>query len=230
LQFGASAAVGVTEQLRLMVTQAFTERVVISTFRGCWATGVGQSSADKNWGFGIHAWVTVGATNVVRGTLINNYKQPSSAGQWLDSGEGTIGRVIPDIACDPIIIQPGDFLVVELGATYYEAGGVALDSLGTRDSGGSILPDIGAGDAGNAHSVWLEYESTDVISDTPTVPFEDGEISIPIAHIEVTLKDGNTKVFAEVDLNDRDDYYHGFKQANTRHRGAYSRRDPVDKA
>ena len=42
--------------------------------------------------------------------------------------------------------------------------------------------------------------------------FVDGEVSVPVAHITVTLKDGTAQPFAEVDLNDASDYYHGWKR------------------
>jgi hypothetical protein len=157
-QFGSGASIGDVDCFLFMVSAPVTAETLITTLRGIWAVGVGSSAADKDWGFAVHAWWTQGNTNTPRGTIIDNYRQASSAGQWLDNGSTTWGRVIPDIPCDTVRGQIGDRLIIELGVVYYEASGTYLRTIGTKDSGGSVLDDIAALDDGETHASWIEYD------------------------------------------------------------------------
>lgn len=64
------------------------------------------------------------------------------------------------------------------------------------------------GDAGTSPDIFGEILSFTTLGEQA---FIDGEVSHPLTWIHLQRRDGVTKTYAEVDLNDAPDYYHGYK-------------------
>lgn len=156
----------------MYITDAMTANKAIGgTFQLC-VPVQGTNLMVYNWS--LHIWATVGDTNVVRATLLNQFVQGSGVNQ----GPWRVGFFDPPIFYSlpsPVGLTTGsmfagDRIVVELGYTVYSGGpGGVLSVVGVRDSGGTIMPDGAAGapfvdDA----AVWFEF-SDDILLQPPNL-------------------------------------------------------------
>lgn len=71
---------------------------------------VSNAAMDAFWK--VHAWISVGDTNVVRGTLINNYEE-NTTNEWPVTSTA-IGLQAP-VALSSVAWQEGDRIILELG-------------------------------------------------------------------------------------------------------------------
>lgn len=132
----------------------FTSSFVIRTIHGILgSSGGGASAVDRSFGFTLHAWLTQGASDIMRGTpLIDNWVQADTDDPWA----GAVGRQIPTLECAQVVGQPGDILVVETGAFHYGIG-ASFSYAGAKDSSGNPLPDLTLGMPASAGAGWLEW-------------------------------------------------------------------------
>lgn len=72
----------------------------------------------------------------------------------------------------------------------------------------SVQPSVSGGDASD---ISITFGAGLITVDTTEPHFSDGVVSQPLTWIEFTDRDDNLSTFAEVDLNDRDVYYGGYK-------------------
>lgn len=120
---------------------------------------VGAATADMSWR--LHLWVTVGDTDVVRGTLINQYAE--AVGE-----EWTTTQIVRNLAAPQAMtslgIQDGDRLVAEVGVVAYNALSSALSAavnVGTlKVSDSSILPDAVDGQTSIDQAPFLSFSGS----------------------------------------------------------------------
>lgn len=81
---------------------------------GVWATEGGSPTTEAELYYAAHVWVTVGDTDVVRGTLVDNFAElATSLNPWPPDPKGR--DLILSAAVNALEIRDGDRLVVELG-------------------------------------------------------------------------------------------------------------------
>jgi hypothetical protein len=119
----------------------------------------GSSSADMAWR--VHLWVTVGDTDVSRGTLINQYEETTGE-EWTTTE--TVRELDSPQAMTPLAIQNGDRLVVEFGWIAYNSstsnfsGAMNAGTLKVSDS--SILPDAIVGQTSIDQASFIDFSAS----------------------------------------------------------------------
>lgn len=74
--------------------------------------GAAEGIADSDFFWHIHIYVTQGDTDLVRGTLLANYRE-SGSNEWPTGGTAIALQAPP--ALTPVVVTAGDRLVVEIG-------------------------------------------------------------------------------------------------------------------
>jgi hypothetical protein len=106
-----------------------------------------ENNAAFNGYLYIHAWVTVGDSDTVRGTLINNYLSASE----ISTSSTTCGKVVSGTFYEDVAAQSGDHIIFEIGVkanttnTSYYARLVYGGTGGLQTDGGD----------GNSLTSWL---------------------------------------------------------------------------
>lgn len=117
---------------------------------------------DMHWC--LHAWVASapGTGPLIRGTLINNYSEPTGTTNQL--GDAKARSLIAPVTITPLQCRAGDWVVFEIGSV--QLAGMTGDTNvgvtnGTKTLGGSIAPDYTPGDLSNypdsAGATWIEF-------------------------------------------------------------------------
>jgi hypothetical protein len=104
---------------------------------------VAESAAAADLYFHVHAYVTVGDTDVVRGTLLNDWVQAAGANEWAYGyGYQFYGRTLGGAqALTDVVCQAGDRIVLEVG--YVARNSVATSYSGSLVYGApSTVPDL----------------------------------------------------------------------------------------
>lgn len=80
---------------------------------------VNESAADADAYWAVHAYVSQGESNSVRGTLISNYTESLAGGatEWTTTATGTAFQSA--IAMSTVNAEHGDYIVLEIGAKLY---------------------------------------------------------------------------------------------------------------
>lgn len=78
-----------------------------------------ESNADMDAHWRMHLYVTVGDTDVVRGTLLNDYAETAGVNEWPTTDSGH--QLASPQAMNPVAALAGDRIVVELGAIVYNS-------------------------------------------------------------------------------------------------------------
>jgi hypothetical protein len=102
----------------------------------------------------VHVYVTVGDTDVVRGTLLADGVGPL---EW-PTAQAAVGETY---TLTGVAVQPGDHIVVELG---YRANNTVTTSFtGTVRYGGTAADLVAGGTNLNANSPWVEFTDTNSV-------------------------------------------------------------------
>jgi hypothetical protein len=121
-----------------------------------------ESNTAANMYKHVHVYVTVGSSDVVRGTLITDDIGPVEWSTTMTANEDTV--VVSDVA-----VQPGDRIVVEVG---YRAVNTSTTSYtGTIRYGGTATTDLVDNDTTNAtsRSPWVEFTDPNGVFFAPQV-------------------------------------------------------------
>jgi hypothetical protein len=178
--------------LHRFVTPPLAAQTISGTFDLCVAVyadeGADAPYPDIEARWHVHIWATVGDTNVVRGVLLDDFRD--SAGTTWDHDTYVFTDLSAPAALTPVAVQAGDHLVVEIGAVV----GVEADSLvalyyGTTTSGGVELADAGPDDYGmqTTRAPWFDFSATITEQAAPAAPDnEDSAYARAIATLPYT--------------------------------------------
>lgn len=113
--------------------------------------GVRESGVDANFHWHLHVYVTQGDSDVVRGTLVNNYREAAGVNEWPTTATGIdfddSGSPPNEVALSSLAVSAGDRLVVEIGYTARNTVTTSYTgylNYGT-ESGGLPAPDLAHG-------------------------------------------------------------------------------------
>lgn len=107
------------------------------------------SSHDSVYAF--HLYVTVGDTDVVRGTLISNYVE-TLTDEWTTANAGQ--AIAAPITVNPVVVTAGDRIVLELGNRFITSG-INVAGIANTISYGGTAADITDGGASNL-TPWID--------------------------------------------------------------------------
>jgi hypothetical protein len=128
--------------------------------------GVLESNAAANFYWAVHAFVTEGETDTVRGTLLNQYAEDTS-NEWPTSAAGHALQGPQTLT--PVAVQQGDRLVIELG--FIARNAVTTNYVGTLYRGSwdspSAAPDLGLADTNVTTRAGFVTFSTAIEFDEP---------------------------------------------------------------
>jgi hypothetical protein len=80
------------------------------------ATSEGSNAADLHWH--IHAYITTGDTDTVRGTILSDYEESVGVNEWSFSPSVPLGKALnTGQTTTSVVCSAGDRLVVEIGYT-----------------------------------------------------------------------------------------------------------------
>lgn len=130
---------------------------------------VSESDGNANLGLAYHLYVTVGSTDVVRGTLATNI---SSATEWPTAG----AALSSTLALSPVVVQAGDRVVYEMG---YVANNVSAASYTGGLFYGGTGSDLKPGDniyPINARPSWVQFTGADALFGPPVR----GSLVVPV--------------------------------------------------
>lgn len=129
---------------------AISAQTVFGTVK--WVLPVQMSNAAASFFTKIHIWISIGSTNAVRGTLLNNYVGAAWGATAQGLAEGPINL-------NPVVASLNDCIVVEIG--YRKTGTVATSRTGTLWFGSSASsPDLSSGDTNvTGHPGWIEFSN-----------------------------------------------------------------------
>ena len=111
---------------------------------------------------GIHAYVTVGTTGGLRGTLLNQYLEPAGTNEIPD----TVTAVALDSpqTINTVAASAGDYIIIEVGFAFRGPApnnGNVNSYHGCRSSGGVVVADLVEGDpvntVTNSGAAWFEF-------------------------------------------------------------------------
>jgi len=116
-----------------------------------WCLGVLESNADANMYYHVHAFVTAGDSDVVRGTLLNNY---IGAVEWPTTAAGL---AVGAQAVTTVAALAGDRIVIEIG---YRASNTSTTSYtGSVWLGGTSATDLTDGGDETLYPGWFEFSN-----------------------------------------------------------------------
>jgi hypothetical protein len=158
-----------------LLRKAHSFRLPAQTISGTlnFAMGGQESNTNADFFFKVHAYVTVGETTAVRGTLVDNWYETDPTNEWRTSGEGLkyLGPSAP-IPITPLAIQDGDTLNIEYGfisknasATSY-VGSTQKNAIDQADYGDATIGEIWTAPP---KSTWFEISSMGEYIDVPYV-------------------------------------------------------------
>jgi hypothetical protein len=136
--------------------------------------GADPVAVDCHWC--CHAYVHVGTTGLLRGTLLDNYSEPTGATNALREAPGFASQFVSPQAITAVTAMAGDYIVVEIAAVMWTAPASTgrVIGHGTKSLAGAILPDLAAGDAydttNGSGSAWIEF----ALVPTP-IPVDDSD-------------------------------------------------------
>src|SRR6185503_4819324 len=78
-----------------------------------WIVGSRESNTAMNANWHVHAYVTQGDTDTVRGTLVTNYMEPAGTNEWPTTAQGD-GPTGP-VTVSPVAVSANDRIVIEVG-------------------------------------------------------------------------------------------------------------------
>ena len=125
--------------------------------------GVQESATDADMAYYIHAFVTQGDTDTVRGTLLANYADPNT-NEW---GTTALGKALTAAqSLSAVSALTGDRIVVEIG--YRSRNTTTSTRTGTIWYGGNGL-DLTSGGAAAGGVGYLDFSDTFTLVDNPVM-------------------------------------------------------------
>jgi concanavalin A-like lectin/glucanase superfamily protein len=171
--FGASAYTTASESVTTadwdglgdkLETQALPAQIIAGTLN--WGLSIGESAAAAHFNWHVHAWVAAGETSTVRGVLLNDYTEPLGINEWPTTQQGWGPNGGP-VAVNPVTIQDGDHIVVEVGYVARNTDATTYSGSMPRHSG-QTTPDVTLGDTDTTHASWVEFSGMAVFAGVPT--------------------------------------------------------------
>lgn len=124
--------------------------------------GVQESAADADMAFYLHAFVTQGDTDNLRGTLLANYADPNT-NEW---GTTALGKALTAAQSVSVVAAlAGDRIVVEIG--YRSRNATASSRTGTLWYGGNGA-DLTSGGNPTTGIGYIDFSSTFTLINNPT--------------------------------------------------------------
>ncbi|MDO8291700.1 MAG: hypothetical protein Q7T29_02340 [Gallionella sp.] len=160
---GAIASKGVAEAsatnnydvllLKLVSEPITTAQTIAGTLN--WVAGSLESAGGMNAHWHVHAYVTVGDTDTLRGTLVNNYTEALGTNEWPATAVGD-GPVAP-LTLTPVTIFANDRIVIEAG--YVARNTSTASRTGTLWYGGTNATDLALNGDETTLPGWWEFNS-----------------------------------------------------------------------
>ncbi len=119
-----------------------------------WVAGALESNANMNAFWHVHAYVTVGDTDALRGTLVTDYTE--TVNEWPTTAVGT-GPVGP-LVLTPVAISANDRIVIEVG--YVARNTSTTSRTGTVWYGGTNATDLTVNGDETTFPGWWEFDSS----------------------------------------------------------------------
>jgi hypothetical protein len=117
--------------------------------------GAQESNANMNANWHVHAYVTVGDTDTLRGTLVNNYTELLGTNEWPTTATGVSPTAA--VVLTPVAIVANDRIVIEVG---YDARNTSTTSYtGTLWYGGTNATDLALNGDETTLPGWWEFDS-----------------------------------------------------------------------
>jgi hypothetical protein len=160
--------------------------------------GATESNAAADFHWHVHAYVTAGDTDTVRGTILTDYSEALGVNEW-GTTAATAGKSLnAGQATASFAVTAGDRIVVELG--YVSRNAVTTSRTGTiyygTKSGNVVLPDLTVGGdpaAAASHLLW-----TTGFTETGSVPVRVTQDVVEAAYSSSARNARITQVVAEV--------------------------------
>ncbi|MBI3778343.1 MAG: hypothetical protein HY274_05445 [Gammaproteobacteria bacterium] len=151
-----------------------------------WIVGDQESSNNMNANWHVHAYVTQGDTDNLRGTLITDYTEAAGTNEWPTTAVGDTPNGAAAVALSSVAVSANDRIVIEAG--YVARNSVTTNYTGTLWYGGTSATDLTAGGDETSFPGWWEF-SQDLFSVSAlTIPKPAGTLTadVMIASISVT--------------------------------------------
>ena len=118
-----------------------------------WVVGSLESSTNMNAFWHVHAYVTVGDTDMLRGTLVTDYTETANEWPTTAVGDGPVAL----LALNPVTISANDRIVIEAG--YVARNTSTTSRTGTLWYGGTNAADLTLGGDETTLPGWWEFDS-----------------------------------------------------------------------
>lgn len=148
--------------LKLVSEPITTAQTISGTLN--YVVGSQESNGGMNAHWHVHAYVTVGNTDALRGTLVNNYTEPLGTNEWPTTAVGD--TPVTPMALTPVTILANDRIVIEAG--YVARNTSTTSRTGTLWYGGTNATDLTPNGDETTLPGWWEFNS--ILFPTATVP------------------------------------------------------------
>ena len=153
------AETSATDAWDVMVLKLVSEPILAQTVAGTldWLVGVRESDLAMNAHWHMHAYVEVGVTDAVRGTLYTDYTEAAGTNEWAvdpGAGEYTASGPTDPLTLTAVVASDNDRIVIELG---YVARNTDITSYtGALRFGGTSGIELVSGNA-NLLTGWFSF-------------------------------------------------------------------------
>ena len=150
--------------------------------------GISEYSSNTHLCPRTHAYVTVGDSDTVRGTIVN---------AWTDSNEAPVsgGGTLESPTCAAVSAQAGDHIVIEVGGQFNETGGTGLGYLHFGGTGSNDLAASGTYAYMNSYPSWVDMDAS---TSVPSVTTQDAtSITATTATLNGTVVDAGSSSVTE---------------------------------
>jgi hypothetical protein len=139
--------------LKLVSEPITTAQTIAGTLN--WVVGSQESSSNMNANWHIHAYVTVGDTDTLRGTLVNNYTEAAGSNEWSTTATGD--APVAALTLTPVNVFANDRIIIEAG--YVARNIIPASRTGTLWYGGTGATDLILNGDETTLSGWWEFSA-----------------------------------------------------------------------
>jgi hypothetical protein len=139
--------------LKLVSEPITTAQTISGTLN--WIVGSLESNSGMNANWHIHAYVTVGDTDTLRGTLVNNYTEAAGTNEWPTTAVGDTPTAA--LTLTPVTAFANDRIVIEAG--YVARNTSTTSRTGTLWYGGTNATDLILNGDETTLPGWWEFSS-----------------------------------------------------------------------
>lgn len=151
-----------------------------------WIVGDQESNNAMNANWHVHAYVTQGDTDNLRGTLITDYTEAAGTNEWPNTAVGDTPNGATAIALSSVAASANDRIVIEAG--YVARNTSTTNYTGTLWYGGTSATDLTAGGDETSFPGWWEFSQDLFGVSGLTIPKPAGTLTgdVMLASVSIT--------------------------------------------